>query len=126
MSELEDKLNSILSSPEEMEKLLGVARSLSGSLGASKAASDEVQPGMQDFASAASALGDMDPKMFKMMTHLLSEYSSHKSDKTPLLQAMKPYLKEERYSTIDRAAEIAKLAHIAKIAFGEFGLGEKK
>ena len=36
MGEFEEKLNSILSSPKDMEKILGLARELSGSMGESQ------------------------------------------------------------------------------------------
>lgn len=125
MGELEDKLNSILSSPEEMEKIMGLARSLSSSMG-SQAGSDTAEPKKApDFSEAASALGDIDPKMFQMMSRLLGEYgAAEKSDKAAILNTLKPYLKEERRSKIDEAVKIAKMAKLAKIAFSEFSGGD--
>jgi len=124
MGELEEKLNSILSSPAEMEKLMGIARSLAGSAGMSSSAA-EAQKNNGSPTSTVSALGNIDPKMLGLMTRLATEYSSGKNDKEPLLDAMKPYLREERYGAIDRAAKIAKLAHIARAALNELGDGGK-
>jgi hypothetical protein len=143
MSELEEKLNSILSNPSEMEKVMNIARSLSGSLGTSVSsggggaasqpaqAADAAQgPAAQasaplDLSSISSVLNGMDPKIFRLVTRLAGEYTSGKNDKAALLNAMKPYLKEDRRAKIDRAAEIAKLAKLARAAFSEFTGGEK-
>lgn len=135
MSELEDKLNKILSSPAEMEKIMGLARSLSGSLGGTASGGDAgpvsgegagaAAPAAPDLAGIASTLGSIDPKIFRLVTRLAGEYTSGKNDKAELLNAIKPYLKEDRRAKVDRAAEIAKLARLAKVAFREFSGGEK-
>ncbi|SHH92345.1 hypothetical protein SAMN02745823_01452 [Sporobacter termitidis DSM 10068] len=127
MSELEDKLNKILSSPADMEKIMGIARSLSGSLGAQQPQGEAAAAAAPapDFNAIASGLKDIDPKIFKLVTRLVSEYSSAQNDKSELLKVIKPYLKEDRREKIDRAAEIAKLAKLARVAFREFSGGEK-
>jgi hypothetical protein len=127
MSELEDKLNKILSSPADMEKIMGIARSLSGSLGSqtSTEASAEGAKTAPDLSSITSSLKDIDPKIFRLMTRLVGEYSSGKNDKAELLNAIKPYLKEDRRAKVDKAAEIAKLAKLAKVALAEFTGGDK-
>jgi hypothetical protein len=143
MSELEDKLNNILSNPAEMEKIMSIARSLSGSLGSQPAAGGAGNTAGQssngpagepaaaasaplDLSSLTSVLKDVDPKIFRLVTRLAGEYASGKNDKTALLNAMKPYLKEDRRDKIDRAAEIAKLAKLARVAFSEFSGGDKR
>ena len=127
MSELEDKLNKILSSPAEMEKIMGLAKSLSGSLGAQpsgESAAASAGP-IPDLSGIGSTLKDLDPKIFRLVTRLVGEYTAGKNDKAALLGAIKPYLKEDRREKIDKAADIAKLARLAKIAFSEFSGGEK-
>lgn len=123
MSEFEDKLNSILSSPQEMEKIMGLARSLSGSMG--KPSEDTERQYEQENDHTDSPFGNIDPNMLKMMSRLMGEYSaSSGNDKSALLNSLKPYLKDKRKKDIDKAIEIAKLAKIAKIAFSEFSGGE--
>jgi hypothetical protein len=136
MSELEEKLNKILSNPAEMEKIMNIARSLSGSIGSQPAAGDRGDTpaseassspsGSLDLNSLATILKDVDPRIFRLVTRLASEYASGSNDKAALLNAMKPYLKEDRRAKIDRAAEIAKLAKLAKVAFSEFAGGDKR
>jgi hypothetical protein len=126
MSEFEDRLNSILSSPEEMEKILNIARSFSGSVENEGGTQQQAAPAGDpsgSLGSISSALSGMDPKMLGMLGRLMSEYSSGGNDKTTLLEAMKPYVRESRYSQIERAAQIAKLARIARVAFSEFSGG---
>lgn len=120
MSEFEDKLNSILSSPEEMEKIMGIARSLSGSLGGNSG--DSADSGSN--APAADLFSELDPKMLKLLSHLVREYKSPENDKTALITAMKPYLKPERQAALDKASGIVKLAHLARIALGELSGGD--
>ena len=108
MGEFEDKLNSILSSPKDMEKIMDIARGLSASI-----------PKADDMPK--NPFGDIDPKMIGIMTRLFKEYTTTKSDKTALLSAIKPYVKSENRQALDKAGEILKISRIAKIAFSEFG-----
>ena len=113
MGELEEKLNSILSSPKDMEKIMDMARSLSGSLGKQEEKSREQKSPLP--------FGDIDPKMIGLMTRLMREYNTKEHDKTALLCAMKPYVREENRQALDKAGSILKLTQLAKIALGEFG-----
>ena len=125
MSELEDKLNQILSSPEDMEKIMGMARSLSGSSNTHEP--EESKTGSApplDFGSLSSLLGNIDPKLIRLFGRVMSEYSSQENDKSALFSAIKPYLKEDRREKIDRAAEVAKMAQLARTALSEFSGGE--
>ena len=126
MGEFEDKLNSILSSPRDMEKILGLARELSGSLGVEKNAPEEKKTAqsLDSLGSTLDTFGDLDPKIFKIVSRLMGEYSSQKNDKSALVNSIKPYLRQERREGLDRAVKIAKIAHIAKIALSEFSGGE--
>jgi hypothetical protein len=102
MSEIEEMLNGILSDPKELEKLTGLAKTLSASLGGN--------PGERSDAPEAAAM--------RLAARLLQE--TQESDKSALLNAMKPYLRQERRELIDRAARIARMAGIARLAMSEF------
>lgn len=122
MGELEDKLNSILSSPAEMEKILGLAKELSGSLGGGEEKKAPPPPQKESF-DLLGGLGDMDPRFFKVLGRIMGE-SAGEHDKSALISAMKPYVRAERRETLDRALKIAKLARIARVALAEFGGGD--
>lgn len=111
MSEFEDKLNSILSSPKDMEKIMELAKSLSG----------EAPPKEERRESPDCPDGGLDPKMLGMMTRLMRGFSSPGDDKKlEILRVMRPYLKKERQESLKRGVEMAKLAKLAKIAMTEF------
>ena len=118
MGEFEEKLNSILSSPKDMKKIMDLARSISSS-------SDEVPESEPKNEPQKESGGlDFDPNVIKMVTKLMGEYSRESSDsKETLLMSIKPFLKDSRKETVDSAINILKLSKIAKIAFSEFGGG---
>jgi hypothetical protein len=124
MGEFEEKLNKILSSPQEMEKIMELARSFSGPDEKNESKSTPVSNGHKTENDPASLLSGLDPKLLHIAGKLMGEYSHSSSDKTALLTAIKPYLKKERIETLDKAANIAKLARLAKIALSEFSGGE--
>ena len=68
----------------------------------------------------------IDPKMIGVMTRLMKEYNTTKSDKTALLSAMKPYVKAENRDALDKAGNVLKITRLAKIAFAEFGGSENE
>lgn len=120
MSSIEDKINSILSSPQDMEKIMGLARSLSSSLGTDSGNDDKVPE--SNSANDSSGLGGLglDPKTLGLIGRVLGEYNSS-SSKSDILNAIKPFLKEDRREKIDKAAKLARIAHIAKLALSEHG-----
>ncbi len=117
MAEFEEMLNSILSSPEEMEKIMGLARELSGS-----APPPEKPAEAPAEKSAVPGLGDLSPKMLASLGKLMGKLSGDKGDdKAALMRSVKPYLRPERREALDRAVKIARVAHVARAALDEFG-----
>lgn len=124
MGELEDKLNSILSSPAEMEKIMGIARSLSqSSFDESKQRKETTSKSEQ--TDSSDLFGSLDPKMLTMMTRLMTSMNNNSNDKTAVLNTIKPYLKKERQKKLDEAANLARMAKLARLAFSEFSGGEQ-
>lgn len=113
MSEFEDRLNSILNDPEQMDKIANMAKSLMGS-GSGDTAEPQTVP--------AQPFDGLDPGMLQGISKIMSGLNNKQDDeKTALLEAMKPYLGEKRRAKMDRAMKIAKMARLAELAFGEFG-----
>ena len=107
MGELEDQLNSILSDPEQMAKIAGLAKSLMGG-------EDDVPPPPGEAGP--------DPGLLQMLGRAMNA-GGENSREQALLAAMKPYLSEKRRGKIDRAMKLARLARIARFAMGETGGG---
>ena len=126
MAEFEEKLNQILSSPQAMEQIMSLANSLSGE-SETPAAPPEGQSVPSEGLSLPSAgglsglLGSLDPEMISKVMTLLSTYQSGSDEKTRLLEAMKPFLRPERQSKLDRAVQITRLSRVIRSAMGMFG-----
>ena len=122
MSELEDKLNAILSNPEAMSQMMGLARSLSGSgaFGEQRNSGEKTQTThTANNSSPTGGIGDLfsqiDPAMIQRLLPLLSELGGSANDeRTQLLYALRPFLKPERRDKVERAVKAAKLIHIGK------------
>ena len=124
MSEFEDKLNAILSNPEAMAQVMGLAQSLSGSgaFGAEQPQENAAQQNSNrtdNIGGSSGNLGDLfsriDPKMIERLLPLLGELSGSDNDaRMQLLYALRPFLKEERRDKIERAVKAAKLIRIGK------------
>ena len=125
MGEFEDRVNSILGDPKQMEKIAGLAKSLMGG----QTEPDEGAP--SDGGSSAGGMGDamrslfgeggVDSETVGRIGRILSASGAGDGDKRALLEAMKPYLSEKRRAKMDKAMKIARLARIAKLAMGELG-----
>lgn len=107
MGELEERLNSILSDPEQMARIQSLAQSLMGGEG---------EAGSSSPSGAETAL-------LGKLGALLGQQGDD-AEKRALLEAMKPYLSEKRRGKLDRAMRFARLAHLATAAMGELGNGE--
>ena len=110
VSELEDGLNRILSSPEEMQKIMDMAKNLMGS--------GMTQPERQQPSSKADNRSplpmNIDPNLLRIVSGLNS--SEDGSNKEALIQAMKPFLKAEHREHLDRAYELTRMIHMARLA----------
>ena len=113
MSEFEDKLNSILSDPEQMANITRLAGQLMGN------ASPENEPPAEQ--TAARPDGGFDPGMLGRLQGLMGSLSGQGDDKAGLVKALAPYLREERRLRLEKAMRLAKAAKLAGAALGEFG-----
>ncbi|MBQ4381664.1 MAG: hypothetical protein II794_02870 [Oscillospiraceae bacterium] len=104
---IEEAISSVLSNPEEMEKLMAMAKTIGGSLGAGE--------------PAPEAGSGPDPKIMGLVGRIMGSCGTKNSDKRRLVEALKPFLKPERWQALDRAARIAGLAGAAQAATRELG-----
>lgn len=108
MSEFEDRINSILGDPAQMEKITQMAKSLMGGDDSPKSTPD-------------SGLSGLDPEMLGRISRVMNDSNGQDSDQRALLEAMKPYLSEKRKRKMDKALQIARFARLARIAMSEMG-----
>ena len=128
MSEWEDKLNTLLSDPGAMAQVMQMAQSLSQQMGAPEGAPppSDGAPTPSGPAPAApqqngasgdltSLLGGVDPAMIQKLLPVLSQMNRPESGETAaFLRALRPFLKPERRDKVERAAQLARLIHLAK------------
>ncbi len=122
MSELEEKLEGILSNPKAMEQIFSLAQSLGkGSASAPPPAGDP--PPQRETAPAAEpegggllgALSQVDPRLISGAVQLMSRYNSQDDGRVALLHALRPFVKERRYARLDQAIQIAKLSRLIRM-----------
>ena len=139
MSELEEKLENILGNPQAMAQIMALAKSLNQSGPAAPAGevaqaqtSESSAAGAQPPAPAAPApaqpsapagaegglgslLGGLDPNMLSAAAGLLGQVGGGDDDRrVALLNALRPFVREQRYARLDKAIQIAKLSRLIR------------
>ena len=101
MNEFEQKLNSILSDPAEMEKISRLAAQIMGGSGDAGAESPS-GGGVPDLTGLLGSLGQG-------------------GDKAALVRALCPFLHPERQAKLQKALRLAEAARIAGVALEAYG-----
>ena len=96
MDDLQATLQSLLNNPAELEQLAQTANSLLGGGG-----SEEKAPEIPNIQTMLQSLG-----------------KDAGGDTQKLLNALRPFLSEQRRARLERASKIAKLSSLAEFAFG--------
>lgn len=102
MSELEEKLNTILNDPQAMQQIMNMAQSLSAEGGQNPF--PDIDIGMLQKLSGFAKQGNID------------------KDQRALLKALTPYLTRERLGKLEKAMRAAQLARAASGLLGSGGL----
>ena len=120
MSELEDRINSVLGDPAQLEKITRLAQSLMGGARDSPSGPENPAAGPQELFSQFG----IDPETISRVGGLLGMHTQDQTNNSQaLLEAMKPYLSDKRRQKIDRAMKLARLAKLAGLAMGEMESG---
>ena len=119
MADFEDKLNSILGNQEAMGQIMALARSLSGGEAEDGQASEV--PLQKSAPQPENLFDSLDPEMIQMGMRLMREFQSPDDRNTALLQALRPFLREERRQRLDRAAQIVSMSRLIRTALRAMG-----
>lgn len=122
MSEWEEKLGAILGNPQAMSQIMSLAQSLGASSQSSAPPSEAEAPA----PSPMTAMDGLDPRLLTMASRILSEYNSHEDGRTALLDALRPFVKPQRYAKLDKAIQIARLSRLIRVALEAFKGGENQ
>lgn len=104
MDELQSKLDAMLSDPQMMQKIMGLAQTLGSS--------SDPQPA----PPPTEGLPPIDLGMLQKLSGL-ARGSSIDKDQQTLLRALSPYLSRERIGKLEKAMRAAKVARMASGAF---------
>ena len=116
MSELEEKLNSVLSNPQMMQQIMSLAQSL----GSSQPPKQDTPP--QNPPKPESApFPNLDPRMLQNLAGI-AQQSGMDSNQQALLQALSPFLSRSRISKLERAMQASRMAGAASAFLNAGGL----
>ena len=75
----------------------------------------------RDNVDLSALLGQLDPGMIQLGMRLLGEYRGRDDRNAALLSALRPFVREERRSKLDRAIEIARVTRLVRVALEAMG-----
>ena len=109
MSELEEKIGSVLNNPQLMQQIMSMAQSMGA------------QQPQKEEAPQSDAFPQIDISMIQKLSGLAGQSSIDKDQKT-LLKALTPYLNRERILKLEKAMRAAKMARLASGLIGSGAL----
>ena len=119
MSELDDKLNSILNNPQMMQQIMSLAQSMNGAEAAPPPPPSASPPSAPQ-QSPALFDAPLDPSLLSKIAGLMQR-SSINQDQAQLLKALRPYLSSQKLQKLERAMHAARMAEIASDVIGAQG-----
>ena len=114
MGDFEDKLNSLLNDPKQMEQITAMAKSLMGGGEMPSERSKEQEHKNEGL------FGNLDPGALGRLSAMIGG-AGQRDERRALLEAMKPYLSPQRQEKLERAMKLAKMIGMAEIAFETLG-----
>ncbi len=112
MSELEEKLNALMSNPQLMQQIAAMAQTMG---------SPQQEPQKTSREATQQSLPFADPRLLQMISQAASQ-SGADGNQTALLQALSPYVSSGRLQKLERAMRAAKLAGTASLFLNSGGL----
>lgn len=123
MAEFEEKLGAILKDPQAMGQIMALARSLGGGTGETDAPK-EPEEGAQIREDPSPSGPDLDSKLMEAGMRAISAYQAQDDSKAQLLQALRPFVKEERRKKVDKAVRITGISRAIRAVLDGFLGGE--
>ncbi len=126
MSEFENKLNTLLADPNAMAQVMQLAESLQGQLGADGGSENPAETPAPPKESGGDLLSQLtsglDPALLMRLLPVVQQLNRpESSDAAQLLYALRPFLRPERRDKVERAAQLARLFHLARVFFTKEG-----
>ena len=112
MSELEERLNAVLSNPQLMQQIASMAQAMGG---------DSQNKTPEPVEQPASVISGFDPKLLQTLAQTMGQTGIDRNQKS-LLHALSPYLSSYRVQKLERAMQAARLAGAASAFLNAGGL----
>ena len=109
MSEMEEKLNALLSNPQLMQQIASMAQAMGS------------QAPQQPPEQTPSAMPALDPRLLQTVAQAMGQTGIDSNQKS-LLHALSPYLSTNRVQKLERAMQAARLAGAASAFLNAGGL----
>ena len=109
MSEMEEKLNALLSNPQLMQQIASMAQAMGS------------QAPQQPPEQIPSAMPALDPRLLQTVAQTMGQTGIDSNQKS-LLHALSPYLSTNRVQKLERAMQAARLAGAASAFLNAGGL----
>ena len=119
MDDINEKLNTLLSDPDSMARIMQLAQQLSGGSGGQQTAAPSPPPPAAPAPPAP--MSSIAPQLIAKVLPLIQEFSRDNSQTTQLLYALRPFLKDGKQEKVERAAKLARLICIGKRFLTEGG-----
>lgn len=124
MAGFEEQLNNILGNQEAMNQIMALARSLSGDQPEAPALEepqDTYQAPETPLPDLSELLGQVDPSMIQTGMEVLRQIQGTEDRSAALLNALRPFLREERRARLDRALQIVRITKVVRVVLGTLG-----
>lgn len=109
MSEMEEKLNALLSNPQLMQQIVSMAQAMGS------------QAPQQPPEQTPPAMPALDPRLLQTVAQTMGQTGIDSNQKS-LLHALSPYLSTNRVQKLERAMQAARLAGAASAFLNAGGL----
>lgn len=116
MSEMEEKLGSILNNPQLMQQIMSMAQTL----GAGQEQKQE-EPKQQSQSQSTNSVPNLDPRMLQNIAGIAQQGGVDQHQQA-LLRALSPYLSKDRINKLERAMRAARMAGAASAFLNSGGL----
>ena len=118
MSQMEERLNALLSNPQLMQQIASMAQAMGGQPGGGQ--TEQSEPSSAPSAPSAPSAA-LDPKLLQTMAQSMGQMGIDSNQKA-LLNALRPFLSGYRLRKLERAMQAAKLAGAASVFLNAGGL----
>lgn len=114
MSELEEKLGTILNNPQMMQQIMSIAQAMDAGQPQKKEEPKTQEP-------QAAKIPEVNPQMLSSLAGLARNTGADRNQQA-LLKALSPYLSRDRVCKLERAMRAAKMAGAASAFLNAGGL----